>query len=464
MPDHRETVRRQRMQAMASGVDRDKGFRLEATTGPDAAPETPRLYLYSEIGGMFGVWPEEVVESLKDVQSGVELHIHSPGGDAFDGIALYNAFRDHDRNKGPVAVEIDGLAASAASVLAMAGRRVKMRPGAQLMIHDAWGMTIGPADEQRRMAEDLDRTSDAIAEIYAARAGGEPKAWREAMRAETWYRGAEAVEAGLADEIETSREAAKNRWELGQIFAHAGRDAAPDPAYPAGRRHASYYAQPNATDGAPSLPVPPPIAPDVSPAGAAIRQMAAQTAVTETPDATPAAGSTPTSEEVSGVPVADPTKLREALGLAADASDDDVRAAYAAAFATPPAPPEADQSDPTSALLSAIPQDGNAIVLDRENYKALVEMAKRGDIAHEAMKRGERDTFLKEACKAGRFQPSRLDHYKEMWDRNPDETRAFVNLMPPNSVPVTAAGSYGVDVDMNEADLAYAAMYPGEAR
>jgi hypothetical protein len=199
------------------------------------------------------------------------------------------------------------------------------------------------------------------------------------------------------------------------------------------------------------------------PPAEAIKRVASATA-TQTPDATPAAGSTPTSEEVSGVPVADPTKLREALGLAADASDDDVRAAYAAAFATPPAPPEADQSDPTSALLSAIPQDGNAILLDRENYKALVEMAKRGDIAHEAMKRGERDTFLKEACKAGRFQPSRLDHYKEMWDRNPDETRAFVNLMPPNSVPVTAAGSYGVDVDMNEADLAYAAMYPGEAR
>jgi ATP-dependent protease ClpP protease subunit len=464
MPDHRETVRRQRMQAMASGVDRDKGFRLEATTGPDvAADQPPRLYLYSEIGGMFGVWPEEVVASLKDIQSGVELHIHSPGGDAFDGIALYNAFRDHDRNKGPVAVEIDGLAASAASVAAMAGRTVRMRPGAQLMIHDAWGMTIGPADEQRRMAEDLDRTSDAIAEIYAARAGGEPKAWREAMRAETWYRGAEAVEAGLADEIETSREAAKNRWELGQIFAHAGRDAAPDPAFPAGRRHASYHAQPNATDGAPSLPVPPPIAPDVSPAGAAIRQMAAQTAVTETPDATPAAGSTPTEEEASGMAI-DPTKLREALGLAADASDEDVRAAYAAAFSTPPAPPDTTAEPDQAALLSSIPTDGRAIVMDPENYKQLVKLAQRGDQAYEAMKRGERDTYLTAACKAGRFPVSRLQAYKDMWDKNPDETRAFVELMPANSVPVVAAGAYGADVDMNEADLAYAAMYPGEVR
>jgi hypothetical protein len=195
----------------------------------------------------------------------------------------------------------------------------------------------------------------------------------------------------------------------------------------------------------------------------AIKRVASAT--TKTPDATPATGQPDKAEEATNVPF-DAAKYREAFGLPDGLSDDEVKAQALAALSPPPSTPEtkADEPDPTSALLSAIPKDGNAIVLDRDNYKALVEMAKRGDIAHEAMKRSERDSFLGAACKAGRFQPSRLDHYKQMWDKNPDETRAFVNLMPANSVPVVAAGSYGVDVDMNEADMAYAAMYPGSER
>jgi hypothetical protein len=197
------------------------------------------------------------------------------------------------------------------------------------------------------------------------------------------------------------------------------------------------------------------------PPAEAIKRVASATA-TKTPDATPAAGSSPTTEEVSGVAKPDPTKLREALGLTADASDEDVRAALASAV--PEAPKvEGGPSDPAS-VLSAIPNDGSAIVMDRENYTALVKLAKRGDEAYEAMKRGERDSYLGAACKAGRFPVSRLQAYKDMWDKAPDETRAFVELMPANSVPVVAAGAYGVDVDLNEADLAYNAMYSGEVR
>jgi hypothetical protein len=228
-------------------------------------------------------------------------------------------------------------------------------------------------------------------------------------------------------------------------------------------RRAALSAQGVAEDEAgeetPALPDTAPIAPDVSPAGAAIRKMAA----TQAPDAAPAAGSTTTGKEESGMAF-DPTKLREALGLAADASDEDVRTALSGALPEKP-PAGSAPSDPDPAqLLSAIPKDGNAILLDRENYATLVELARRGDQAYEAMKRGERDSFLKAACKAGRFPVSRLQAYKDMWDEKPEETRRYVEMMPPNSIPVTAAGSYGADVDLNEADLAYAAMYPGTER
>lgn len=156
----------------------------------------------------------------------------------------------------------------------------------------------------------------------------------------------------------------------------------------------------------------------------------------------------------------DAAKLRELFDLPAELSDDEVRAAALAALAPPP-PSNGDggHTDP-AAVLSAIPAGSDAIVVDREVYTSLTKLAKRGDEAWQAMKRGERDTFLTAACKAGRFPVSRLQAYKDMWDKNPDETRSFVQLMPANSVPVEASGSYGADIDMNEADLAYAAMYP----
>src|SRR5690606_17127720 len=95
--------------------------------------------------------------------------------------------------------------ASIASVIAMAGDRVVMGRGAQMMIHDALGVTVGNAADHREMAELLDKTSDDIAGFYAEKAGGPLSTWRELMRAETWFSAEEAVEAGLADEVLPAR-------------------------------------------------------------------------------------------------------------------------------------------------------------------------------------------------------------------------------------------------------------------
>lgn len=153
----------------------------------------------------------------------------------------------------------------------------------------------------------------------------------------------------------------------------------------------------------------------------------------------------------------DAAKMREALGLAADATDAEVAEAFSAQTAasapTSPTPPDA------SALLSALPKDGGAMLIDPENYKQLVAMAAKGQTAFDQMQRNERDHVLGEAVKDGRFPVARLSTYQQMWDKDPAATKAYIELMPKNSVPVMASGFLGSEVSQNETDLAYEAMY-----
>ena len=123
----------------------------------------------------------------------IRVHINSPGGEVFEAVTIINALRRFDAR---VVAVVDGLAASAASVLAAAADELVMAPNSTLMIHDAWGVCVGPATDMRSMADLLDKLSDNIADVYAAKAGGSAADWRERMRAETWYTADEAVEAG----------------------------------------------------------------------------------------------------------------------------------------------------------------------------------------------------------------------------------------------------------------------------
>lgn len=158
-----------------------------------------QMHLYDEIG-WFGVHPADVVSSLAGIKGDVEVHLNSPGGDVFDGMAIYAALRDHP---GKVSVVVDGLAASAASFIAMAADPgpLAMTPNGTMMIHDAWGGCVGPASDMAAMAELLDRTSDNIAAIYASRGGRTAPEYRDLMKAETWAVGQEAVNLGLADSV-----------------------------------------------------------------------------------------------------------------------------------------------------------------------------------------------------------------------------------------------------------------------
>lgn len=190
--------------------------RLKALAGRPAAEARPwyrivnldddgpaRVDVFDEIGGSWfsdGVTATGFTAALAAVPSAkaLEVHINSPGGDVFDGIAIYNAIA---QRQGPVTTVVDGLAASAASFIAQAGKKRVVSPGSMMMIHDASGLCIGNAADMRELAGLLDQVSGNLADIYAAHAGKTASAWRDAMQAETWYNAAQAVDAGLADQL-----------------------------------------------------------------------------------------------------------------------------------------------------------------------------------------------------------------------------------------------------------------------
>lgn len=217
------------------------------------------IYIYDEIGGWWGVTASDFVRDLTAITaSEIELHLNSPGGDVFDGIAISNALRQH---RAQVTVHVDALAASIASVIAMGGDRIVMAPGSQMMIHDGLCLCIGNAADMRETADFLDAQSDNIASIYAARAGGTAAEWRARMTAETWYTAEEAVAAGLADEVASThsitdanspQDLSDRSWDL-SVFNYAGRDAAPNPLAALGTEPAADNEPDGATQGEPPV-------------------------------------------------------------------------------------------------------------------------------------------------------------------------------------------------------------------
>lgn len=171
-----------------------------------------KVYVYDVVGG-WDLTADDFVRQLHALDAdGIDLHVNSPGGYVFDGVAIYSALKNH---KASVTTYVDGLAASAASFIAMAGDEIVIEKPARMMIHDAQGIGLGNAADMREYADLLDETSDTIAAIYADRAGGKPTDWRAAMLANngsgTWYTAHAAVDAGLADRVGNDSPAPEDR-------------------------------------------------------------------------------------------------------------------------------------------------------------------------------------------------------------------------------------------------------------
>ena len=189
----------------------------------DVRNDIAELSIFDEIGG-FGVAVSDFKTQfdLAKNSKAVHLTINSPGGSVTDGMAIYNILASV-RDK--LDVEIIGLAASMASVVALAGRSLKMDEGTYLMIHNPWTITWGDADQLRHDAAVLDKMGDEIVNIYAAHSTKTPAEIRELMAAETWLTAEEAFDAGFASEIQEAVKAAALYDVSGLGFRNAPRAA-----------------------------------------------------------------------------------------------------------------------------------------------------------------------------------------------------------------------------------------------
>jgi ATP-dependent protease ClpP protease subunit len=150
-----------------------------------------------------GVTANRISAALRSIGSkDITVRINSPGGDMFEGIAIYNLLRAHPAR---VTVEVLGWAASAASVIAMAGDEIRMGLGSFMMVHNAWGVVIGNRHDMRDAATLFDRFDAAIADIYQARTGMKRADIEQLMDAETFMAAAQTVEYGFADVVDDAQ-------------------------------------------------------------------------------------------------------------------------------------------------------------------------------------------------------------------------------------------------------------------
>jgi ATP-dependent Clp protease protease subunit len=166
------------------------------------ADEPVEILIYDQIGKDWfddsGVNAKDFAEELKGIPAGrkITVRINSPGGNVWDGLAIYHQLKSRRQD---VTVLVDGLAASIASVIALAGSELRIPKNALYMIHDPSGLVVGTAEDMQKMAAELDKHADVLAGIYAEKTGKTRTEMRSLMRAETWFTGEEAVKARFAD-------------------------------------------------------------------------------------------------------------------------------------------------------------------------------------------------------------------------------------------------------------------------
>ncbi|MFP7605038.1 head maturation protease, ClpP-related [Serratia quinivorans] len=170
-----------------------------------AASDDNTISVFDVIGQDYwgeGVTAKRIAGTLRSMNGAdVTVNINSPGGDMFEGLAIYNLLREY---QGKVTVKVLGLAASAASIIAMAGDDIQIGRGAFLMIHNCWVVAIGNRHDFAAMVDYLEPFDNAMADIYAARSGLDSDAIKQMMDSETYIGGSDAIEKGLADGLLSS--------------------------------------------------------------------------------------------------------------------------------------------------------------------------------------------------------------------------------------------------------------------
>jgi len=362
-----------------------------------------------------GISAKQFAEDLQAIDTEeIHLRINSPGGDVFQGLAMLNTIRRHPAK---VTAYVDGLAASAASFLIMGADEVVMSRGAEMMVHDASGMAIGNAETMRELADLLTKQSDNIASVYASKAGGGTAKWRKAMEAETWYTDSEAVDAGLADRVDSGKtvaDKAKARFDL-SVYNYAGRSEAP----------------------APILPAKPP----------------------ET-----------TNQEGTDL-MSDTLNLRERLGLKAEASDEEVAAKLDAVLKNSEAPAEETEDETEEVVDGEVVEDEpesaapGTVTVDEQILNSLRADALAGRQAREQQQAEHRQNLVNAAAADGRISFDRKADWLKNLEADPGAEKTL-NSLAKGLIPVDGPRGYTgslSDVAEDGDDALYNSIYGTKA-
>lgn len=391
-------------------MSRRTWYQIDNAAGGDS-PAVIRIF--DTIGGFFGVYASEFARDLDTITAGqIDLHVNSPGGEAFEGLAIMNSLRRHPAR---VTAYVDGMAASIASAIVAGGAdEVVMGLGAEIMIHNpAANVQASNSSDLREIADRLDQMRDNLAGVYMHKAGGDLESWRAAMDAETWYTAEEAVAVGLADRVAATAPAASDamaaRFDL-SIFNYAGRDHAPAPK----------------------------------------------------PPAASAAGSI-TTEGGTAVALSDEQiTMRRELGIAEDADEATFLAAFREALAeradtppvTHPAGTPGDSATPPPAPAQVVPTATapGTMVIDSSAWNAAQERIQRLEAQDAKRRVEERDQVIAQAVKDGKFEASRVGHWKNAWDQNPEGIRQVIDSLTKGVIPTNELGHADDDGDFGEFD------------
>jgi ATP-dependent Clp protease protease subunit len=212
--------------------DNARADRAKASIRVQTSEDVAHVYVYDVIDSYWGASAKALVEALDAAGDKiVHLHVNSPGGDVFEARAMVSAVRARQQRGGKVVSFIDGLAASAATYLSLAGDQVHIADGGMFMVHNSWTLAWGNKAELRSTADLLDKIDGTISADYARKTGATAEQIATWMEAETWFTGAEALAAGFVDSVIEPPKADDSkaaRWNL-SAYANVPKAALPAP-------------------------------------------------------------------------------------------------------------------------------------------------------------------------------------------------------------------------------------------
>ncbi len=391
-------------------------FDAVASPAPAGDGTVATIRMYGPVDSWGGWWGisasdvSDVLDELPDSVSQIILRINSPGGEVWEALSILNMLRAHSAN---VVAVVDGLAASAASFIAVGCDETVMSPGTQMMIHSPLAWAYGNGVDLRKTAETLDSIEESIISIYQDKAGDAD--WPSLLADTTWYTAAQAVDAGLADRVAVVKDA-------GDTLT-AGADDEPEPLPESGDVEDRFTA-----------------------ARARLASFAARAAAPNLPDSTEPG--TPNRKDEAMAYGDLQAGLRERLGVTdAAVSDDELLAAVDEALAE-----QADTTPAAPVASAALPE--GTVAIDKAVLAEMQEGARQGAAARAEQDRTRRDGIITNALQTGRITAASHDEWRARLDKDEDGFAAVLNSLPENIVPVAEIGHQAA-----ASDDAYPAHY-----